>query len=357
MSLENRDQKQPHLTRHQKRRLHDQEQLERIGRREALKRFGLWVAGTLVTVGGGVALWQLSSRGNGSTDQPGIVPMSSETRRLYEDYQRNETKLAQVLERTDVGINWLRNNLTPRLEAYPESDIASLLAPIDIYDANKANPNRNKYLFLKRDLETRGDAALKTGIQTPLQDIRHFLFQLLGDVPLAAGFSPPDKTVSLNKQFDPNNLFDVLVLYHELEHVRQDTEVRKRLTTAQSFDSYMRFYTLGRGEKPRIIGAWEQEAYLKEIFILNALMDGRVKTDAVRNSFDVNEYLKALRAPAERRGSVELLLDIAKTIYNSGSSLTNLAPTYADTINNYYRRDRGSDIYRLNPEGKLELIP
>lgn len=357
MTPEKRDQKQPHLTRHQKRRLHAQEELERIDRREALKRLGLWLAGASVTVGGGLTLWQVSSRGNGSTDQPGIAPMSSETRGLYGDYQRNETKLAQVLERTDVGINWLRDNLTPRLEAYSETDIASLLAPIDIYDANKANPNRNKYLFLKRDLETRGDVALEAGIQTPLQDVRHFLFQLLGDLPLAAGFSPPDKTVSLNKQFDPNNLFDVLVLYHELEHVRQDTEVRRRLTTEQSFGSYMRFYTLGRDEKPRIIGAWEQEAYLKEIFVMNALMDGRVKTDAARNTFDVNEYLKALRAPAERRASVELLLSIAKTIYNSGSSLTNFAPAYADTINNYYRRDRGSDIYRLNPEGKLELIP
>lgn len=330
----------------------------RLSRRQAIRKGIILFAGLSATTGGGIAVWQVASVGHGRREQSGIAAMSEETKGLHEDYQRNEGKLAQVLERTDLAMQWLSESLVPRLLAYSDDDRARLLAPIDIYKVNQANPNRNKYIFLRSDLERRGNKALKLAVQIPLQDLRHFYFQLLEEESFAGGFSPPDRTVYINEQFTPSNLFDVLVLYHELEHVRHDTEFRRRLTTQQAFDNYLRFYTIrGGGKRPRIIGAWEQEAYLKEILVMNAILDGRVRRDVINNSFDVNDYLRQLNASASNTKSVEFLFRISKSIYESGSTLTNFAPAYADMINVHYRRDRGFDIYQLNQSGILEYLP
>ncbi len=149
----------------------------------------------------------------------------------------------------------------------------------------------------------------------------------------------------------------MLVLYHELVHVGQDTEFRRGITTPRALDDYMNFYRTDRSRRPRVIGAWEHEAYLKEIFVMNALMDGRVKRDAENSSFNADEYLRALNTPPSMKQAVEMLFGFAQAIYNSNSNLSNIAPAYADIVNTHYRRDQGYDIYRLTSEKQLELVP
>lgn len=90
---------------------------------------------------------------------------------------------------------------------------------------------------------------------------------------------------------------------------------------------------------------------------MDAILDGRVRRDVINNSFDINDYLRQLNASASSTKSVEFLFRISKSIYESGSNLTNYAPAYADMINAHYRRDRGFDIYQLNQSGTLEYLP
>jgi len=333
----------------QRRQQENRERQKLISRREFLKK--LFVAGG-VLLGGGI-VWQIGSRRE-EQPRPATPPLSLDS--LKRDYQDKELRLNSVLERVDQAFVSLEETLHGKLQSISEEDRAALMAPIETYKVNKKNIQRNKYSILISDLEARGEGSLRSPTELHITDLNYFFIQLIEDkTNVAAAFAPISRTVHLNGRFDPNNLLDALVVYHEIEHARQDAQVRMGLDTPQRKLEYNSFYTTGPGQRGRIIGAFEQEAYLKEVMVLDLLTDGRLREDAYKGKLDIDFYQQRLNVQQDQREILRFVLDGARIVYTSDTSLKSYAPSFVNFMNQQYK-NRDFEIYAVN-NNRLERVP
>ena len=144
------------------------------------------------------------------------------------------------------------------------------------------------------------------------------------------------------------------MLYHELVHSVQDSEDRKKLPTAEHLRRYLDFYTLGPGQTPRILGFHEQEAYLKEILILDLLTNGQFKKDILEGKKDPDYYTKQFGLRIDQHNVVQNIVEIAFQVFSSDSTVTNIAPSFADYINKLYR-SQGYQIYEMQ-NSRVQLV-
>lgn len=353
----------PSLSKNQLRKLRASQRKEErerqqtlVSRREFITRaslIGLGAAGALGAAG--FVAWQIGARTERKQPPPTpTVPPDLDT--LRRQYQDREKRLEEVLGKTDKATDYLQKELEGKLQAYSAGDRIALVVPLDVYRINRANPFRNKYKLLLKDLAERGQQALTTEGGIRIDDLAYFSAGLLeGKANLAAGFEPATRSINLGEGFSPDNLLDILILYHELEHAHQDTLVRSSLDTREKANIYYNFYTIAPRQRQRIVGAFEQEAYLKEAMVLDALTDGQLKKDVTSGRVDVDQYMQRLKARPDQRELLEVVLNGAKVAFTSGTTLTAFSREYADFINQNYR-NIGYDIYALN-NNRFERIP
>lgn len=303
---------------------------------ESRRRFLIAGAGVtgIIILGGGGAWYLATNYGQGSANP--------EYDELLKQYRMDEKRFEPVLGRADEAINEL-TNIASEVIRSDDPNRSRLLAPLQVYADNKEhNPSRNRYRYYREDLEKRGPDALKNPSIQQSTGPSHFFMDFLKIEGAAAGFSPTGRRVGIKESFDPNNLLDAIVLYHELEIVRQDSEIRKGLTSQKEIQSYIAFYDSGI---PRVIGALEQEAYLKEVMLINAISGGKLQQDIERGAeLDQDFYLKLLNARDDQKPLVEFVLQIAKEAYSSGTNLDYYAGSYVTFINNQYKA-RGYEVY------------
>lgn len=277
-------------------------------------------------------------------------------RRLLREYSRNEEMMRGLLPRLDRAIHALKKDISGKLQQHQLEDEYGLLDPLTVYEHNKSNPYRNRYAVLRRDLQQRGVIAIQEPSGFTIDDVMYFSLALLkDDEGFAAAFEPSGRTLRVSDRFSLSNLLDVVVSYHELDHALQDGQVRKNLRSQEEEESYHRFYSPIPGTRPRIVGVFEQQAYLKELFVTDLLTDGRFKADMLTGTAQVDDYVQQLRARPSQRGIVEVLIQLGERAFSTGSTPDSIHPDFASLVNTKYR-DAGFDIYEIGSSGSLQRV-
>lgn len=312
-----------------------------ITRREFLRK-SVFAVGSLIGLGIAGAAWQIGSR----------LLESPEKAKGLEGYQeqhkKDETSLAKAIKEIDQAMELLEKQTALQ---------GALKTPFDSYNNNRRNPHRNIYTFLLKDLETRGESALVNPAVFRLEDPNYFFMRLLeGRVNVAGSFSPSARTMHLGDNVSSQNLFDGLVIYHEVEHARQDFELRRFLTNPGLKNRYDSFYSGSPGDKPRIIVSYEYQAYAKEIEVLNLLTDGALKNDSLAGMPSVENYRRKLNARPDQKEPIDAILQLAPIYYSSGSNIDRYTPEYTQALNKLYIM-QGYSLYTLTDPTTLDIKP
>lgn len=334
-----------------------QAEQQTITRREFLRKL-LIGGGSLLALGVAGAAWQIGSKLLEAPSKPTPQPEKAKTLEEYkEQHKKDETALAKTIKETDQAMDLLEKQMTSRITGSPTVLQDALRTPLNIYDNNTRNPNRNSYTFLLKDLETRGQSALTNPAVFRLEDPTYFFMRLLeGRTNVAGSFSPTARTLHLSENISSQNLFDALVIFHESEHARQDFEIRRFLTSPELKNRYDSFYTGSPSDKPRILISYEYQAYAKEIEMLNLLTDGKLKNDSQTGTLNVEDYRRRLNARPDQKEPIDAILQLAPVYYSSGSSVDKYSPSYTQTLNQLYIK-QGYSLYTLTNPATLDIKP
>ncbi len=258
---------------------------------------------------------------------------------------RIETAMPRFRQRIETHLR--------RMSGFPAPYIRSEVfwAPFEIVEINKGNPNRN-YERFQRVARNTGN----THIGNPnffLYD--HFLAE--GSISgqsvagMAAAYIPAEKALKMAPDFNPDSLVELLILYHELRHTVDDSNVRARIRTAEEFRAYMAFVTGNTNERARMTIESEAGAYSYEIEVLNILLDDQLRQ---RNgNMGIEEVCRMLHLTSESdKNFIGLMLDMARAYYPHGSSDGRYNNAFPAFIAAQYRA-RGYDIYSRRPGGAI----
>ncbi len=296
-------------------------------RRDFLKK-GLLLAGGGVLALGGGALALRTWLGKSELD---IV---------VEDYETKGRKIDGIIEKADLSMATLRGLAEDGLSDYPKEQRDLILFPIDIYERNRGNKYRNLYKYRAERIRSEGLSALEEEII--LEDDYHFLFDFLppdAKNRTTAAYTPAIKAVGLRRNLQ-GNLMDALEIYHEMKHVIQDTKFRSYLDSEEEWVEYVNFF---QGERLTIV-EYEQEAYLYEIEMLNALLKGELKTDLATGERNLGYFADLLGVSEDQLPALIQILGYAKIAYDTGTNIDYVAPEFADVVNGNYRA-MGFELY------------
>jgi len=270
-----------------------------------------------------------------SADTPALtVPSSpSETAPETQAQASEESTEAQtdaLIAKIEKGFQDFGAMMYPRIETDVQdySLRTELLAPFEVFELNKDNPGKNAP---RHNREMTRNGATTATIANPY----YFGYKAAPDLPsnVAAGFQPTFRVMELSPDLDPDNLLDMLIVYHELRHSSQDAMTRQSIVSRNGYENYLNFYTAGPGEKQRVKLIEESSAYACELEVLNILLNGRLKAFAMSNeSPNVDTVLTILNARENQRETVEALLNLAKYYYPEGTSNGILPHRFIDRI-------------------------
>lgn len=290
-------------------------------------------AAGLGTVAAGYGIWVYL------TDQES---KERELARVKDEETRSQKATEAIIFQTDRGFSALYERLKGKLEEYSPEDRQALLAPIALYDLNRANQSRNHSSILLNDLNNRGIAALETPTFQGLENLGYFFIQ---DKPQAmqfvGAFDPLSRNLMLSPQFRGDNFYDILIAYHETEHARQDAERRASFIASNQWGLYMNLHEPRNG---LIVVKDEYQAYIKEVLVFNALTEGKLKKDILASTVDVEWYMDFLNTDSQQKKLVESEIEIARKVFTSGSDLHNFTAGFKNFVNNQYPRQTLVDI-------------
>lgn len=220
----------------------------------------------------------------------------------------------QIISKAEINMENLRIAFAEKTEKIPHTKELELLGQCFILMAvNQANPNKNA---LRRNASHRGGSPII--LQT---DINYFSYALkdAGNYDSVASFAPRSRTMFLPLSLDEKNLLDSLVIFHELQHVMADTAVRFKLKSEAEFDAYNASFIVHPGDKQRILIISEGSSFSYEIEMLNILLNGKLKRE---EAIDLDSVKTALNAREDQKVTITLVLELAKSYYQSGSSFS-----------------------------------
>ncbi len=300
------------------------------------------IGAILATItGGGVYL------ANKSASPPELVaPNSGNTPVMYSE--KNIQAVNVLIQKVATGMTNLDN--ATRVERTKLGDFAKehLEGPFDIIKMNVENPNINAPKFKKESLR-RGESGYHT------QNLYYFGYAEAELDDYAAAFSPSEKIMMLSSKLDPNNLLDMLVVYHELSHAVQDGNTRQKIRSREDMGKYIAFFKMDPGGKGRIVIIDEGSAYAREIEMLNILLKGTLKESITAGKgVDISSVQKALNSRPEQNGTIQMLIAMANTYYPEGLTDGNLPKKFLDHIAKLYR-SRGYEVYIPVTSGGLRI--
>jgi hypothetical protein len=215
-----------------------------------------------------------------------------------------EQRLDTLIQRVEASVIKFGNVLKRKalFKKLPLRLQYQLDIPRQLLLVNKGNQYRNVLLFKRR-------YAKHLSIRHA--NINYFYFGFLEGVnsDLAGGFQPRTRRLHMSSDFNPANILDVLVMFHELLHVSQDTAWRQRLRAKADYMVYQRFYS-----RNNIILAHETTAYAYEILALDIYLDGYLrKTIKGGGRLDLDSIQERLNAKRNGdKATLGLLISFAQ---------------------------------------------
>lgn len=198
-----------------------------------------------------------------------------------------------------------KKNLNPNLKKM-------MLETLEIVKINRGNMQRN-YAKLLVDITKDGRMSVKNP--------NYFFYDTLTDLGNeCAVYSPPKKTIGLKPEFNPTNRVDMVIFFHEMQHVIQDNRVRYNLKSKEEFDKYMAFFTARStsGERAAILDD-EVIAYALEIELINLLSDEYLKNQvAAGKPIDMDELGKKLGVTSEQAQQLNTVIAAVDVYYPQG---------------------------------------
>lgn len=270
-------------------------------------------------------------------------------------YSADAAANADLIARVDRGMARL-NSIVYAGPPNPQQ-LGSLLSPIVFYNANKDNPDRNQSEVLLDGLKKRGAIAIvQPQVPIPANESYFYISSYRGEGGVhtfPAAFMILTQTMEINQDFDPNNLWDDLIAYHESDHAKQAALFRKSARTAGREAHYLQ--DLSKLSHNSIVGFYsEADAYLKQIAMLNIISSGQLMADLQNPQFPAAKYAALLHARPNQTGAIESLLMIAQDANKIGVKPDEPNYSFAEALNRSYVNE-GFDIYDVK-NGKLELV-
>lgn len=263
---------------------------------------------------------------------------------------------------TSLEQNFLKfgAELEPKIEAISNDGIQkNLQLPFLLIKLNQQNPYKNHLTLLRQSSQLVGQDGLFCQ-----DDINYFSYDFSSDqsqnrpiIPaLPFSFCPAERVVRASPIIGQQNVFDFLILYHELVHASQDTDDRAALQTQKQFDFYRDFYAFQPGQKPRIIIDYEVAAYAFEFEIFNLLVDGELKKSADSGQVDIASLAEKIRLRPDQRQDFNLTCQLALNYFSHGLNGTKVTEEFFDDVKVHYQKI-GYAIFTIAESGELvELL-
>lgn len=288
-----------------------------------------------IGVGGGAYLLSGNNvEDTSSTTETAKSAAKATTPRSYRN--EDEVMTDKLIEHVEAGADNLGKKLRDKFDKLPNTlNAEQLFLPFDLVNINKGNPNRNYPRFHRKATEA-GIGSAKNA------NINYFGYRIGGPElrGFAAAYSPPSREMILAPDFDADNLFDSLVLYHELRHVMQDTAVRDSISSDAELRQYLAFHDRKPGQKNRVFVMDEASAYMFEIEALNLLLDGALKDAAKKGvQLDAEQIRTQLNASKNQTALLGLIMEMGYSYYNSGSSDKGITQSFLREMVRMYRKN------------------
>lgn len=265
--------------------------------------------------------------------------------------QEREELTDDLIQRAQEAMKTLEQKVSDRLEEMPDSRFKrEMMSPFEVVRINERNPEPNGTRFHR--------LASESGKRTTKKEDPYFFyyeaFQRASGDRLAAGWNPVHQIMSLATDFDPKNLMDALVLYHELRHAAQTSNTLLGIKRQEQYDAWLAFHSYKPGEEsPRIILNDEAMAYAMEIEMLNLILGGELERKLTAGEeMDREKVAEALNAGSHRRELV-LILSLAKDYYfEKFNPAEGFNKHFMDAVYDWYANE-GYDIYAVKSNGAM----
>ena len=273
--------------------------------------------------------------------------VSPADKKIYtkKEIEDEEKKLDLLVENLEKGFIEFGKIVRIPVALIPDANTREQMdVPFALIEINKNNPHKNY-----REFARWVNASQATFKQ---DNINYFFYNFAVRQGFAASFAHALRIVELNPKINTNNILDMLILYHELLHVGQDTKIRAGLDTKEKFDSYVAF---GMADKktqaPRIILNQELSAYGYQLMLMDIILHGEIQT-AIRQGIALDaEYIRQeLRANSDQLETVKLLVLFAEKFWPQGLSLGGFTREFTKTVAEHVA-GAGYEMYVILPEG------
>lgn len=249
-------------------------------------------------------------------------------------------QIADAIEKIEVGMSNLERLTAEGRQQLGDFAVQQLNSPFEVVKMNAQNRFKNDAEFLEA-MEKQGNRNMYR-VENPYHFRYHVDKKMQG---MSAGFLPLHRVMSVSDDIDPNNLLDMLVVYHELSHALSDANTRQQLRSKEEFDAYMSFYTSGPNQQKRMILNEEATAYAREIEMLNILLKGKLKESVTTGkALSIDDIQKVLNCKSMQHGTIEMLITLANAYYPEGMSTGNFTKKFMDMIAAMYR-SQGYEVY------------
>jgi len=258
---------------------------------------------------------------------------------LVNSVESDITLVNEVIVKAETGMAEFESIMMPKIKQVTNPYLRKQMAlPFEQININVDNPNKNSLILLQRH---RTEGFLRQ------QNLSWFSYKVKSHAGMAAAFAPVLRMMYLDKNFDPQNFLDLLVLYHELLHVTQDNASRGRLDSKEQYEAYNKFYMSNK-----LVLNLEVTAYALEIEALNLYLDNYIKKQISEGKeIDIHEIQIKLNARPNQLGTIKMLIDLAKLYYPEGLSSANFNPKFFHKVGEFYSQQRGYELYMKTPQG------
>lgn len=260
------------------------------------------------------------------------------------------SKTDELIAKIEKGFKRFEKEVLPKIKAIPSDWLKDeLLGPFNIFNANLSNPNKNT---LRHSAELKAERQTTFMPQNP-EYFGYIAKKAYENTP--AAFSVIDRTMLISPDIDPENIFDMLILYHELVHVIQDTIARTQLPR----ETYEDFNIPKPGEKSRIIIDYEVHAYARQIELANVLLNDQLRQIAASGESiepHINGLFRAMGIDISKYGAAQKLIEFSQIYFPEGMVDGQPSQKFFDAMIAHHRNIHGTELYRLNPSGVLEKI-
>jgi len=277
------------------------------------------------------------------------------------DPQETHAEVTEALIlKIEAGMRKLAETAIPLIERIEDERTRNqLMAPFELIELNSENPHKNNDRFL-------ADASpLVGGVKWKQEAVHWFSYTADGQANVVAGFKPPTREMMISPDFDPDNICDLLILFHELTHVAYDTTIRYGLQTTEQRDNYLEFHD---GSTPKVELVNEIMAYSSEIDMMNLLthdfLRATIEGGQEIGKVEIDDLMRRLNWPERDRGMFMMLLELAKLYYPMGNRIvnrivnrnSNFEPEYVKHMAKIHGPEgRGMEVYVYDIEGNREL--